>query len=251
MTQDKLAFFRELLEALETGKQAVAVTVVGIEGRPPGVTIGDRYLWTAAGYRGKLASSRLDDHLGEVASQVLAERRPRLERIEIGEGALTLFLEPVLPEPEVVVLGGGHVGQQVAVLAKFAGFNVSVVDDRPDFANRELFPTADRIVCNNFASALQEISITPSTYIVIVTRGHRYDYECLREVIASPAAYIGMIGSRRRVQGVKERLLAEGVAPELLERLHAPIGLAIGAETPAEIAVSIIAEIISVYRLGN
>ncbi|PRR69692.1 XdhC family protein [Neomoorella humiferrea] len=251
MTQDKLAFFRRLLDTLEAGGQAVAATVVGIEGRPTGVAVGDHYLWTAAAHRGSPASSRLDDYLGEVASQVLAERRPRLERIETGEGAVTLFLEPVLPEPEVVVLGGGHVGQQVAFLAKFAGFRVSVIDDRPDFASRELFPSADRIICNNFTAALQEIPITPSTYIVIVTRGHRYDYECLREVIASPAAYIGMIGSRRRVQGVKERLREEGVALDLLERLHAPIGLAIGAETPAEIAISIMAEIIRVYRLGR
>ncbi|WP_406676810.1 XdhC family protein [Moorella sp. ACPs] len=247
---DKLAFFRQLLAALEGQQPGVAATVVKAEAGLPGVAPGNRFLWTPEGHYGSLGSANLEAAVAERAREVLAGRRPRLETIDLDAGGVTLFLEPVLPEPEVIVLGGGHVGQKVAAVAKLAGYRVSVIDDRPDFANRALFPAADRIICNNFTAALQEIKLTPSTFIVIVTRGHRYDYDCLRAVIDSPAAYIGMIGSRRRVQGVKERLLAEGVSEAALERIHAPIGLDIGAETPAEIAVSILAEIIRVYRRG-
>ncbi|WP_258358487.1 XdhC family protein [Moorella sulfitireducens] len=247
---DKLSFFRHLLAALEGQEAGVAATVVKIEGDVPGVAPGDRYLWSTGRCYGSLGPAGLEAAVAERTPEVLAGRRPLLETIDLEGGSVTLFLEPALPGPEIIVLGGGHVGQQVAAVAKLAGYRVTVIDDRPDFANRALFPTADRIICKNFTAALQDIKITPATFIVIVTRGHRYDYECLRAVIASPAAYIGMIGSRRRVRGVKERLVEEGVGEDLLERIHAPIGLDIGAETPTEIAVSIMAEIIRVYRCG-
>lgn len=246
----KLAFFQELIAALEEQRPAVAATVVGVEGDVPGMAAGDHFLWMPGGRHEGPGAPGLEEALDEMAPGILAGRRPRLETLEVKDGNITLFLEPVLPEPGVLVLGGGHVGQQVAAAAKLVGYRVTVVDDRPDFANKALFPKADRVICAPFTTALQEIEINPSTFIVIVTRGHRYDYECLRAVIRAPAAYIGMIGSRRRVRGVRERLLAEGVDPQLMARVHAPIGLDIGAETPAEIAISILAEIIRVYRRG-
>ncbi|BCV22442.1 XdhC family protein [Moorella sp. Hama-1] len=240
----------------------VAITPEGYPGAPALAASGGEPVQDVRGGRGyetgKLAGERSEPGLeglagamAEVAPAVLAERRPQLTTLEIGDGRVTLFLEPVSPEPEVLILGGGHVGQQVAALAGLAGYRVTVVDDRPDFANEQLFPAAARVICAPFTAALQELKINPSTFIVIVTRGHRYDYECLRAVIQAPAAYIGMIGSRRRIQGVRERLLAEGINQEALARVHAPIGLDIGAETPAEIAISILAEIIRVYRRGN
>lgn len=247
---DKLDFFRQLLAALEGQQPAVAVTVVEVEGGVPGVRPGNRCLWEPGRPCPGMGTAALEAAAIQRAGEVLAGRLPRLETIELEGGRVTLFLEPVLPEPEVVVLGGGHVGQQVAAMAKMVGYRVTVIDDRPDFANAALFPTADKIICRRFTEALQDIKITPSTFIVIVTRGHRYDYDCLRAVVEAPAAYIGMIGSRRRVRGVKELLLADGVPASALERIHAPIGVDIGAETPAEIAVSIMAEIIRVYRRG-
>jgi len=247
---DKLAFFQQLLAALEEQQPAVAATVLQVGTGLPGVTPGNRYLWSASGRYGSLGMVDLDAAVAERAGEVLSGRRSRLETVELEGGSVTLFLEPVLPEPEVIVLGGGHVGQQVAAAAKLAGYRVTAIDDRPDFANPALFPAADRIICRDFATALQEVKLTPATYIVIVTRGHRYDYDCLRAAIASPAAYTGMIGSRRRIKGVKERLRADGVPETALAGVHAPIGLDIGAETPAEIAISILAEIIRVYRRG-
>jgi len=249
---DKLAFFQQLLTALAEQQPAVAATVVqaGAETGLPGVAPGNRCLWSTDRHYGSLGMADLDAAVAGRAGEVLAGRRPRLETVELAGGSVTVFLEPVRPEPEVIVLGGGHVGQQVAAAAKLAGYRVTVIDDRPDFASPALFPAADRIICRDFAAALQEVKINPATYIVIVTRGHRYDYACLQAVITSPAAYIGMIGSRRRIKGVKERLQAGGVPEAALARVHAPIGLDIGAETPAEIAISILAEIIRVYRRG-
>jgi xanthine dehydrogenase accessory factor len=163
-----------------------------------------------------------------------------------------LLFEISRPPLELIICGGGHVGQAVAVAGRFLGFNVTVIDDRVEFASRDKFPDEQvRLIADDFVVALQSLKITPATHVVIVTRGHRHDEICLQEVIAKPARYIGMIGSRRRTTTIRERLKREGVAPELLRRVHAPIGLDIGALTPEEIAVAILAEIILVRRGGT
>ena len=133
-------------------------------------------------------------------------------------------------------------------MAKIIGYEVSVVDDRPSFANSARFPTADTIICDDFERALDAININPQTFVVIITRGHRYDKVCLRKVINQPASYIGMIGSRKRVKALLAELEEEGVPNKLLQKLYSPIGLKIGAETPEEIAVSILSELIKVQR---
>ncbi len=174
-----------------------------------------------------------------------------VRRYESPGGWVDLFADLAVPVPSLLVCGGGHISQPLVAMGAMAGFQVTVIDDRPQFANRERFPTAYRVICQSFGPALAGLPVNSSTYIVVVTRGHRYDEVCLRAVIGSPAAYIGMIGSRRRVAGVLAGLVAEGVAPALVERVHAPIGLDIGAETPGEIAVSILAEIIHVRHRGR
>jgi xanthine dehydrogenase accessory factor len=126
-----------------------------------------------------------------------------------------------------------------------------VLDDREKFANRERFPDSDQVIADDFGPALSSLKITRATYIVIITRGHQYDEEALMEVAESPAAYIGMIGSKRRVQAVRDNLAAVGFDPAKLDRVRAPIGLEIGAETPEEIGVSIMAEIVAVRRGGR
>ncbi len=246
----KSAFFRKLLNVLADEKPAVAATVIEVAGSLSGVTAGNRLLWTETAQHGGLGHKVLDDRVLELVAKILGSRHPKLETLEIDGVRITVFLESVYSEPEVLILGGGHVGQQIAEAAKLVGYRVTAVDDRPSFACKSVFPQADRIICDAFDAALQQIKITAATFITIVTRGHRHDYNCLRSVIDSPASYIGMIGSMRRIQGVKKALLAEGVEETLLERVHAPIGLDIGAETPAEIAVSILAEIIRVFRRG-
>jgi xanthine dehydrogenase accessory factor len=148
----------------------------------------------------------------------------------------------------LLIVGGGHIGSALATIGNLCGFSVAVVDDRADFANAERFPQADTVICGDFVETLREFPIDANTYIVCVTRGHKHDEASLREVAGSPAAYVGMIGSRRRVGIVLNHLIEEGADPEAVARVHTPIGLDIGAETPEEIAVSIMAEVIQVRR---
>jgi xanthine dehydrogenase accessory factor len=160
-------------------------------------------------------------------------------------GALRAVLEIVRPKVKLLVIGAGHVGQAVALIGATLGYEVSVIDDRVEFASRKRFPDPRiGLLAGDFATSISLAGITASTAIVIVTRGHQSDELCLKSVLRSPATYLGMIGSKRRVIGVFKRLTSEGFTDEELGRVHAPIGLKIGARTPQEIAVSILAEII-------
>ncbi|MEK6323248.1 MAG: XdhC family protein [Acidobacteriota bacterium] len=159
--------------------------------------------------------------------------------------AVRLAIEIIRPKFELVVFGAGHVGQAVALIGALTGYEVTVIDDREEFASRSRFPDPRiRLLVSDYASATETLELSASTAVVIVTRGHQYDEVCLKKVIRSNATYIGMIGSRRRVLSVFKKLAGEGVAEEDLQRVHAPIGLRIGAISPQEIGVSILAEII-------
>ncbi len=161
-------------------------------------------------------------------------------------GDIKIFAEKVGRGAKIVICGGGHVSMPVISIGRMIGCHVTVIEDRPAFADNARRQGADVVICDSFENALSTIEGDADTYFVIVTRGHRYDKECLRTITQKPHAYIGMIGSRRRVALVKSSLIEEGVSAEILERVYTPIGLKIGAETPAEIGVSIIAEIIQV-----
>ena len=159
-------------------------------------------------------------------------------------GEMEIFVEPLLTAPTLLIVGAGHIGAACAELGKFLGFRVALIDDRPELLTREKFPHADELHVGDLAAELGRYAITPQTYIVLVTRAHTVDAPVLRAIVDRPAAYIGMLGSRRRVLTVYNLLKNEGISEQTLERVHAPIGVAIGAETPQEIAVSIMAEII-------
>jgi len=159
---------------------------------------------------------------------------------------ITLAIEIIRPELELLIFGGGHVGQAVALIGALTGYRVTVVDDREEFASRQRLPDpAINLVVSDYASASERVNISTNTAVVIVTRGHQYDELCLKSVIASSASYIGMIGSRKRVLSVFKKLAGEGVSESALKRVHAPIGLSIGARSPQEIGVAIVAEIIN------
>lgn len=168
-------------------------------------------------------------------------------------GPCRLFCDSWTREAGAVIFGGGHISVALAEMLGLVGFAVAVVDDRPEFANKARFPKAQAVICKDFRAAIAggDVAIDSQTAVIIVTRGHRHDLDCLRGTLGSSAKYLGMIGSRRRVAGILSLLAEEGVDPEALGRLHAPIGLDIGAATPAEIAVSIVAEIIAVFRGGS
>ena len=163
-------------------------------------------------------------------------------------GQMDVHVDPLAPAPRLYIIGAGHVGWHVGELAQTAGFRVHVVDDREKFANRERFPRADDVIVEPIAEWLSQAEIPASAYAVIVTRGHNADLEALRALAARPLTYLGLIGSKAKIIRITESLVADGVPPETLDRVHAPIGLDIGAVTPAEIAISIVAELVAVRR---
>lgn len=168
------------------------------------------------------------------------------------ENDTTTVVEPFFPEERLIVLGGGHVALPVVEFGAKIGFSVIVVDDRLSFANTERFPLAKEVICDSFEHALDDLKLKENDYVVIITRGHRHDTTCLKKICSGiEPDYVGMIGSKRRTAIVKETLIEEGSDKERLDRVHTPIGLSIGAITPEEIAISIMAELISHKRLGR
>lgn len=169
-------------------------------------------------------------------------------KTSVKKAAYRILLEPPTTVIQLVILGAGHIARPLATMAKIVGYGVTVIDDRSSFANSVRFSTADNIICNDFEAAIDDLNINPQTFVVIITRGHRYDKVCLRKVINYPAGYIGMIGSRKRVKALIAELEEEGISSGQLQNVYSPIGLKIGAETPEEIAVSILGELIKVQR---
>ncbi len=198
-------------------------------------------------------SERLSSYRTEV-QEAMASHQPLLFRAEKekrrgGVKMRHLFLEPLFPLPQLVIAGAGHVGQAVSHLGSLLDFEVTVIDDRPEFASRERLPDADRIIVGDIGEAIRDFPISPDTYLVIVTRGHQHDARALRASISSDAAYIGMIGSARKTALMRQQFLKERWAkPAQFRRVHAPIGLPILSRTVEEIAVSIAAQLVVVRR---
>ena len=250
---------QEVLSAARGGASVVVATVI----RAPagGPTLGAKLLLKAEGERlGSLGGGALEDAVAEDAKAAL-ERRPRIQveslqyaadgsHLKQG-GDIEVMIEVTESPVSLLIVGGGHIGRSLAAIGTEAGFSVAVLDDREAFANSERFPAADRVICGDITEELERYPIDSSTYIVLVSRGHKQDEAGLRTVVQSDAAFVGMIGSKRRVGTVLTHMAREGIDRDALERVHTPIGLDIGAETPEEIAVSIVAEIIAVRRGGT
>jgi len=262
MTDSLAAISRAVLDAIAGGGAVVTATVVTAPAgretapgakmliRPDGTTIGGLGGGAFEESAKRLALAALPSH--SVDSVYLLPdgsevRRQDMERL----GAFQVLLEVVEPPATLLVVGAGHIGRALAKFGAAVDFSVVVLDDRPDYADQALLPEADRVICADFEEALNAFPIGESTYVVMVTRGHKQDELSLRLTVTSRAAYVGMIGSRRRTGAVLQHLADEGFPREALDRIHTPIGLDIGAETPEEIAVSIIAEIIMVRRGGR
>jgi xanthine dehydrogenase accessory factor len=244
----------ELVRIQEEGAAGVLATVVEAE-KSAAVEAGQKYLVRdGRPVVGTIRHERLLEAIVKEAEVRLEEEKSKLVSLELpvtGE-KLEVFFEVLPAPPKLIVVGAGHIAVPLAKLAKLLDFHVTVLDDRMLFANRERFPDADEVRVSDMAAALKALAITPSTYIVLITRGHKYDEPCLREIIHGPAKYIGMIGSRRRIKALFEKFRnEEKIAEEILQRVYAPIGLDIATETPEEIALSIMAEIVKVRRGGE
>ncbi len=194
----------------------------------------------------------MTQQLQEAALKAISGGKPHVEKISGPAKAWAeIFIEPFVPCPVLLIAGAGHIAAPLASLAHLMNFSVSVTDDRASFANRERFPTAKQVLVGDIEGTLKNYPITPRTHIVLVTRAHAHDVQGLRAIIDSPASYIGMIGSQRRVWAVFKLLHEEGVPAEKLSRVRAPIGLDLGGGTPEEIALSIMAEIVQLRRGGS
>ena len=177
----------------------------------------------------------------QILRETEAGRSAAIERTAGGKRYVRRFI----PEDRLILLGGGHIAVPLCRIASLLDFSVTVVDDRPRFANTGRFPDAAQVVCGRFETVIRDLKIRPTDYVCVITRGHRWDKECLQVILGGPdPSYLGMIGSRRRVSGLLALLKEEGFDPERLAAIHTPIGLKIGAETPAEIALSICAEMV-------
>ena len=249
--------FAAVANALERGEPAALVTIVAARGSTP-QRVGAKMLVFGDGrIVGTIGGGCYENDAFWKAREAIASRRPELVHYELDDdfaqetglicgGQMDVYIEPIEPSPELYVIGAGHVGFHLARVAHEVGFRVHVVDDREKFANRERFPDAVEIVVDDIPAWIGRTPLPAHAYAVVVTRGHTNDLEALRALAPRELRYLGLIGSRAKVARIYDQLVADQMAPDTLKHVHAPIGLDIGAVTPQEIAVSILAELIAV-----
>lgn len=254
MNQD---VFAAVAEALERGEPAALVTIVSTVGSTP-QRIGAKMLVFGDGRTvGTIGGGCYENDAFWKAREAIDHRRPQMVRYELSDdfaqetglicgGQMEVYIEPIEPSPALYVIGAGHVGYQLAHMAQTVGFKVHVIDDREKFANRERFPDAEEVVAEDIPTWIGQASMPGHAYVVIVTRGHNNDLDALRALAPREFRYLGLIGSRAKVARIYDALRDEGLSADRLTGVHAPIGLDIGAVTPQEIAVSILAELIAV-----
>jgi xanthine dehydrogenase accessory factor len=247
--------YEEIARMHRDGAAGVVATVVSVDGSTPRSAGAKMVVYPDGRTLGTIGGGAIEADVIDRAKLLVDSREASLLSFDLESdagmtcgGRMDVFLEPIAGAPVVTVIGGGHVGQAVAGVAKRAGFRVTVVDDRPEVVSAERFPSADRRLVGGVELLGRDLSIDESSFVVVVTRGHRFDKEWVRAVADLDPVYIGMIGSAEKVRATFSELGGEGMAGSVLERIHAPIGLDIGAETPDEIAVSVVAEIIAVRR---
>ena len=248
------SFAQELVEISEQGVSAVLATVVEAGGGA-GVEPGAKCLIRDGKVRAEtIGNDKVVEAIVRQSDAYVRSEKSQLVSLAVPEADahLEVFFEVLPAPPRLIVVGAGHIAVPLVKMAKVLDFHVTVIDDRLLYANRERFPDADDVLVGDMAQMLKEMTITSSCYIVLITRGHAYDEPCLRQIMYSDAKYIGMIGSRRRIKACFQRFRdEEKVTEEAIERIYAPIGLDIATETPAEIALSILAEVIKVRRGGE
>jgi len=251
--------YEEIVALRQQGRRGAIATIVNVRGSVPSFETAKMLVRDDGSIVGTIGGGCVEAEVWQAAREVMENERPRTLTFNLNQnpkydtglvcgGTLDIFVEPVLPAATLYIFGAGHVAYSLYRSAKVAGFDVNVIDDRESYANRERFPKAKEVIAEDFDQAMARLSPNETSYIVIVTRGHRDDMRVLRWAVQTRARYVGMIGSKRKTITIFRELLKEGIAEKLFERVHAPVGLDIGAITPEEIAVSITAELIAMRR---
>ena len=254
-----MGIYEEIVKLQQGGRHGAVATIVNVRGSIPSFKTAKMLVRDDGSIFGTIGGGCVEAEVWQAAREVMESERPRTVTFDLNQdpkfdtglvcgGTLDIFIEPVLPPASLYIFGAGHVAVNLYRVAKNAGFDVTVVDDREAYANRERFPEAQEVIAEDFDQAMARLSPGESSYIVIVTRGHRDDMRVLRWAVQTPARYVGMIGSKRKTIKIYEELRKEGIPADRFERVHAPVGLDIGAITPEEIGVSIAAELIAIRR---
>ncbi len=251
--------FEELVRLRRRGEKCALATIVQVNGSIPSFESAKMLVREDGSIVGTIGGGCVEAEVWNAAREVMDSEKPRSLNFNLGQdaaydnglicgGQLSVFVEPVVPAPRAFVFGGGHISKSISKVAAVAGFGSVIVDNREQFANRERFPDAEEVFAEEYEAVFPRLEINSSSYLVIVTRGHRDDMRVLRWAVTTPARYIAMIGSKRKTIAVVKELEKEGVPREAFDRLFAPMGLEIGAITPEEIAISVVAEMIAVRR---
>jgi xanthine dehydrogenase accessory factor len=251
--------YEEIVQLRQAGRRGAIATIVNVRGSVPSFETAKMLIRDDGSIFGTVGGGCVEAEVWQAAREVMENERPRTLTFNLNQnpkydtglvcgGTLDIFIEPVLPPASLYIFGAGHVALSLYRTAKTAGFDVNVVDDRESYANRERFPDAKEVIAEDFDHAMARITPNETSYIVIVTRGHHDDMRVLRWAVQAQTRYIGMIGSKRKTIAIFRELVKEGIPEKLFERVHAPVGLDIGAITPEEIAVAITAELIAVHR---
>jgi xanthine dehydrogenase accessory factor len=251
--------YEEIVKLRQQGRRGAIATIVNVRGSIPSFKTAKMLVRDDGSIFGTIGGGCVEADVWQAAREVMESEKPRTLTFNLNQdpkfdtglvcgGTLDIFIEPVLPPALLYIFGAGHVSVNLYRVALNAGFDVIVVDDRDAYANRDRFPQATEVIAEDFEQAMARLTPNESSYLVIVTRGHRDDMRVLRWAVQTRARYIGMIGSKRKTIAIFRELQKEGLAAELFERVHAPVGLDIGAVTPEEIAVAITAELIAIRR---
>jgi len=251
--------FAEIVKLRNAGRKGALATIIQVQGSIPSYECSKILIRDDGSIVGTVGGGCVEAEVWPVAQDVMKEEKPRRLHFNLNAnpeydtglvcgGSLDIFVEPILATPTLYLFGGGHVSLSVSKVANLAGFDIVVSDDREAFANPERFPQAVATHAGLWEEIFQQIAPNDLSYIVIATRGHKGDLDCLRWAVSTQARYVGMVGSKRKLAEFFKILAAEGVPADRLEQVHSPVGLDIGALTPEEIAVAIVAEMIAVRR---
>jgi xanthine dehydrogenase accessory factor len=251
--------YEEIAACLQRGESCAVATIIACTGSAPRKDHAKMLIFQDGRSSGSIGGGCIEAEVWQIAMKSLNDGEARIQHFDLSSkdaaegglmcgGKLQVYIEPVLPSPRVIIFGGGHVSKSLVQICKLLGFLVSVVEDREAFANKGRFPEADQLIVGEYEKVLAELNVDSHAYILIATRGHEFDLQVTEWAVRTPARYVGLLGSRRKIAIIRKHLIETGVPKENLANLYAPVGLDIGSDTPEEIAISVAAELVMVRK---